>query len=173
MIPRIAALLLASGLAACATVGEAPLPRLAAVPSAFEMTGRLAVRDGERSEIARLRWTRTRNGDVWVISSPLGNEVARIESSASGATLAQAGAPAQHAGTFAELTEKLLGVALDPDWLAAGLHGQPTSGAPPGWTLTVDETQSAGAVKLAKRMSASRDGVVVRLVVDGYRPLED
>ena len=173
MIPRIAALLLASALAACATLAEAPLPRLESVPAAFEMTGRLAVRDGERSEIARLRWTRTRGGDVWVISSPLGNEVARIESGADGATLVQAGAEAQHAASFPALTEELFGVALDPDWLAAGLHGQVPAGAPSGWKLTVDETQPAGAVRLARRLTASRGDVVVRLVVDGYRALED
>jgi outer membrane biogenesis lipoprotein LolB len=173
MITRIAAPWVALGLAACAALPEAPLPRLQSVPAAFEMTGRIAVREGTRSEIAQLRWTRTRAGDVWVISSPLGNEVARIESTARGATLTQAGAPEQHAGSFPELTEKLLGVALDPDWLAAGLHGQPVRGAPEGWKFTVEQTQSEGAVKLARRMSASRGEVVVRLVVDGYRPLED
>jgi hypothetical protein len=38
----------------------------------------------------------------------------------------------------------------------------------------MDESQQAGAVTLAKRLTARRgDDVVVRLVVDSYRPLGD
>jgi outer membrane biogenesis lipoprotein LolB len=131
------------------------------------------VRQGERSEIAKLRWTRTRNTDSWVIASPLGNEVARIESTPGGARLLQAGGPTENAPSFQALTQKLLGVALDPSLLAAWLHGQPPANAPEDWQFTMDETQQAGAVTLAKRLTAKRGDVVVRLVVDSYRPLGD
>jgi outer membrane biogenesis lipoprotein LolB len=172
MIGRAAFLLLASLLGACATAPQ-PMPQLESVPAAFEMSGRLAVRQGERSEIAKLRWTRTRNTDSWVIASPLGNEVARIESTPGGARLLQAGGPTENAPSFQALTQKLLGVALDPSLLAAWLHGQPPANAPEDWQFTMDETQQAGAVTLAKRLTAKRGDVVVRLVVDSYRPLGD
>jgi outer membrane biogenesis lipoprotein LolB len=172
MIGRAAFLLLASLLGACATAPQ-PMPQLESVPAAFEMRGRLAVRQGERSEIAKLRWTRTRNTDSWVIASPLGNEVARIESTPGGARLLQAGGPTENAPSFQALTQKLLGVALDPSLLAAWLHGQPPANAPEDWQFTMDETQQAGAVTLAKRLTAKRGDVVVRLVVDSYRPLGD
>lgn len=174
MVQRLAAGAAALLLAACAAVSppQKPLPELAAIPAAFELSGRLSLRAGDRSEIARLRWTHRSRSDVWVIASPLGNEVARIESDAEGALLRQAGGPTERAASFAELSERALGVALDPALLAAWLHGAGVS-APDGWTVTVDEKQSAGAVEIARRISASRGGVTVRLVVDEYRPVDE
>ena len=134
------------------------------------MSGRIAVRQGDRSDIAKLRWTHSRTADVWVISSPLGNEVARIESGARGATLQRAGGRPESAEDFASLTERLLGVPLDPAVLAQWLHGS-HSNAPGGWSVAVDETQRAGAIDIARRITASRGDTSVRLVVDDYRPL--
>lgn len=173
MIGRLAAAAAGLVLAACASLApqEAPLPALSSVPASFEMTGRLAVRQGDRSEIAQLRWTRRDRSDTWVIASPLGNEVARIESTPSGATLTQAGGDTVHAESFEVLTEKALGVALDPDWLSQALHGSPPADLPSGWSFHIDETQPAGAVTLAKRLTVKKDDTVVRLVVDGYRAL--
>jgi outer membrane biogenesis lipoprotein LolB len=172
MTGRAAFFLLALLLGACAAAPQ-PLPQLESVPAAFEMSGRLAVRQGDRSEIAKLRWTRTRDSDTWIIASPLGNEVARIESTPHGARLTQAGGPTENAPSFQALTQKLLGVALDPSLLAAWLHGQPPANAPADWKFTLDETQQAGAVRLAKRLTATRGDDVVKLVVDSYRPLGD
>jgi hypothetical protein len=135
------------------------------------MSGRLAVRQGDRSDIAKLRWTHERAGDTWIISSPLGNEVARIESGARGATLQRAGSPPEAASDFPSLTQALLGVPLDPAALAQWLHGGSRSNAPGGWNVAVEETQRAGAVDIARRITASRGDVSVRLVVDEYRAL--
>jgi len=173
MIARAAALALALWLGACAAVpSTTPLPRLEGVPTAFEMSGRLALRQGQRSEIAKLRWTHRPGADAWAISSPLGNEVASIESGPDGAILRQAGGPTYAAASFAELTERVLGVALDPVTLAAWLHGREAPGDTEGWQVTLDEKQDAGAVQIARRMSAVRGEVSVRLVVDEYRALE-
>ncbi len=142
------------------------------MPAAFEMSGRLALRQGDRSDIARLRWTHRPGSDQWTFSSPLGNEVARIESDGAGATLQQAGAPSERAPSFAVLAERYLGIPIDPAMLASWLHGG--GGAAPGaWQVTVDEKQQAGAVELARRISASRGDIVVRLVVDEYRALPE
>ena len=131
------------------------------------MSGRIAVRNGQQNEIAKLRWTHAPAADPWVISSPLGNEVARIDSAAEGATLRQAGSAPQRAASFSALTRQLLGVAIEPRELAAWMHGaapEPTG----GWTVTLDERQPAGNVEIARRMSATRGEVSVRLVVDEY-----
>lgn len=169
---RIAAGIALLLLAACAAVPPPrPFPSLTSVPTAFEMTGRLAVRQGQTSDIAQLRWTRTAAGDVWVIASPLGNEVARIESTPRGAVLHSAGNDAEEAPSFQALTQRLLGVALDPAWLAQGLHGQAPEGLPAGWTFHIDETEPAGAVQIAKRITVRGNDTVVRLVVDSYEPI--
>jgi hypothetical protein len=39
--------------------------------------------------------------------------------------------------------------------------------------VTVEEKQQAGAVEMARRISASRGDIVVRLVVDEYRALPE
>jgi outer membrane lipoprotein LolB len=160
-------------LAACATAPPQPLPQLTQAPQAFEIAGRLAVRDGQRSDIAKLRWTRKRGGfDEWVISSPIGNEVARIESGPGGARLVAAGSDSTLTTSFSAVTEKYLGVPLDPDVLAGWIHGASTVDAPGGWKVTLDETQRAGAIDIAKRLTAARGDVVVRFVVDEYRSLD-
>lgn len=161
-------------LASCAALPpQAPLPRLASVPAAFEMSGRLAVRQGDRSEIARLRWTHRPGSDRWAFASPLGNEVARIESSPAGATLTQAGGGEESAASFAELTQRILGIALDPATLASWLHGATPAAAPGDWSVTIEETQRAGEIDLARRINAKRGEIVVRLVVDEYRALPE
>lgn len=174
MIPRVASAFFLLALGACAVLpSPKPFPELSGVPAAFEMSGRLAVRQSDRSDIARLRWTHKPEGDLWVIASPLGNEVARIESSPAGATLARAGAGDESAPSFATLTERLLGVALDPLALASWLHGGTRDELPTDWRVTIEETQRAGAIELARRISASRGDVVIRLVVDDYRVLQE
>jgi outer membrane lipoprotein LolB len=167
-IRACAALLLAAALTGCAVAPPTrALPALEGVPAAFEMSGRISVRVAERSDIARLRWTRGPSGDLWVIASPLGNEVARIEADAVGARVT--GALEESAPSFAALTTKLLGVALEPAELAAWLHGRVPPAAADGWKVTLDETQKAGIVDLARRLTAIRGDTVVRLVVDDYR----
>jgi outer membrane biogenesis lipoprotein LolB len=175
VIRRLAAGAGALLLAACAALppAEAPAPRLTEVPRSFEMNGRIAVRTADRSDIATLRWTRHGASDTWVIVSPLGNQVARIESTPEGATLVQGEGGDRHAASFQALTRKLLGVAIDPDWLAEGLVGKTPANLPPGWKFMVDETQDAGVVHLARRITASKGDTVVRLLVDGFRALPD
>lgn len=157
-------------LASCAITPEpANLPELESVPAAFEMSGRIAVRQGDRSDIAKLHWTHDRASDVWIISSPIGNEVARIESSEKGATLQRAGAEPESAADFGALTERLLGVPIAPRQLAGWLHGPAGSVTTGGWIVQVQETQKAGAVDIARLITARRDDTSVRLVVDQYR----
>jgi outer membrane biogenesis lipoprotein LolB len=174
MILRGAAFLLALTLGGCAMApGPMALPDLGAMPAAFEMSGRLAVRQGDRSEIAKLRWTHKPEGDLWIVYSPLGNEVARIESTADSATLARAAAPIETAASFASLTERLLGIPLDPVALASWVHGGARGDVPGDWKVAIEETQRAGAIEIARRMSATRGDMVVRLVVDEYRVVRE
>jgi outer membrane biogenesis lipoprotein LolB len=99
--------------------------------------------------------------------------VARIESGAQGATLTQADGGGVQADSFSELTERVLGVALAPETLARWLHGGASHGAASDWAVTVEEKQRAGAVDIARLMSARRGDVTVRLVVDEYRVVGD
>ncbi|QJR13638.1 outer membrane lipoprotein LolB [Usitatibacter palustris] len=136
------------------------------------MAGRISVRQGQSGEIARLRWTHRGTSDIWVVSSPVGNEVARIDSNTQGARLTRADAIPMEAESFAALTENLLGARLEPADMARWLHGEPASRDAAGWQVSIDESQPAGRVQLARRITATRGDVVVKLVVDDYRVLE-
>ena len=53
------------------------------------------------------------------------------------------------------------------------LPGGTPAAAPGDWSVTIEETQRAGEVDLARRIIATRGDVVVRLVVDEYRALPE
>ena len=76
------------------------------------------------------------------------------------------------AASFSELTQNLLGAALDERLLVAWLHRRPMAG-PEGWEVTIDESQRLGGQALARRVTATQGDVVVKLVVDDYRPRPD
>jgi hypothetical protein len=57
--------------------------------------------------------------------------------------------------------------------MAGWLHGAKPSNAPGDWKVSIDETQRAGEIDLARRITATRGDTTVRLVVDEYRPLAD
>lgn len=76
------------------------------------------------------------------------------------------------ATSFAELTENLLGAALDERLLISWLHGRALAG-PEGWAVTIDESQRFGATEVARRVTASRGDTVLKLVVDDYRTQPD
>lgn len=154
-------------LAACAAVPPAPIP-LDGLPSTFEMAGRLSVAQAGRGEILRLRWRHAPASAAWVLATPVGTEVARIEREQGALTVHRPGAEPVSAASFAELTENLLGAALDERLLVAWLHGRPLAG-PGGWAVTIDESQRIGGQALARRITASQGETVVKLVVDDYR----
>jgi outer membrane lipoprotein LolB len=152
---------------ACASIPVPDIP-LEGLPASFEMAGRIAVRHGEAGEIARLRWERAPASDVWVVSTPVGTEVARIERGPDGLVVHRPGVAPITATSFSELTDNLLGAAIDDRLLVAWLHGRPLAG-PEGWRVTIDESQSLGGREVARRITATRADTVVKLVVDDYR----
>jgi outer membrane biogenesis lipoprotein LolB len=152
--------------AACAGL-PAPVIPLDGLPEAFDMAGRMSVTQEGRGDIARVRWTHSPGADFWVLSSPVGTELARIERTAEGLVVHRPGMVPMTAGSFADLTENLLGAALDERLLIAWLHGRPVAG-PDNWTVTVDETRRFGSSDVARRITAIRDGITVKLVVDDY-----
>lgn len=153
-------------LGACAALSPATVP-LDGVPSAFRMAGRLSIaRDGQ-GEIFRLRWERALAGDTWVVLSPVGTEVARIERWPEGVQVFRPGAAPVTAASLSEVTQALLGADLDERLLAAWVHGR-AYGAASGWRVQIEP---AGDASLAKRVVAVHGQTTVRLVVDDYEAL--
>ncbi|MBL0143662.1 MAG: hypothetical protein IPP91_16535 [Betaproteobacteria bacterium] len=154
--------------AACAAVPPPVAISLDGLPAAFDMTGRLSVAQAGRGEILRLRWSHAPAQDSWVLATPVGTEVARIERVPEGLSVLRPGASPMAAASFSELTENLLGAPLDDRLLIAWLHGRALAG-PEGWSVTIDESQRFGTAQVARRITASHADTVVKLVVDDYR----
>ena len=163
---HLAALAVALAATACATVPPPAIP-LDGLPEAFDMAGRMAVTSDGRGEIFRVRWSRSPQSEFWVVSSPVGTELARIERTVDGMRVLRPGSEAVEAASFADLTEAVLGAALDERLLVAWLHARPAAG-PEGWTVAIDEARVVGDARVARRITATRDGVGVKLVVDDY-----
>lgn len=169
MHPRaFAAAVLAAGLCGCATVGP-PADRPPVDFTSFDMMARLSVRQGDRLDIAKLRWTHSARADLWVISSPFGSELARIESNGGAVVLTRAGEAPTRAPSFAVLAKSMLGVAIDPEDVARWLHGA-TAPEASGWQVDIEERASDGTVR---RLTAIHADTVVKLVVDSYRQVPE
>jgi outer membrane biogenesis lipoprotein LolB len=166
-VTRLASLAAVLLVAACAGAPPAPIA-LDGLPESFEMAGRLSVAKEGQGDIFRLRWRHGPQSDAWVLATPLGTDVARIERAAGGLVLHRPGVTPMEASSLAELTQHVLGAALDERLLVAWLHGRPVAG-PAGWAVTIDESQRFGASEVARRVTAAQGEVIVKLVVDSYR----
>lgn len=157
----------------CAILEPSPAPiPLDGLPASFEMSGRLSVAQPGRGDIAKLHWMHGPDADLWVLASPLGTELARIERGRDGLVVERPGEAPVHAASFSRLSGQLLGAAIDERLLVAWLHGRPLAG-PEGWRVSIDESQRLGDRDVARRITASRDAVTVKLVVDAYRIVAD
>ena len=135
------------------------------------MAGRISVTQEGRGDIVRLRWTHRPESDLWVLASPVGTELARIDRGPEGFIASRAGQTPVLVRDFATLTQHILGVALDERALVAWLHGRTGAGDSAGWAVTLDERQDIDGREIARRLTAVRDEVTVKLVVDSYRTL--
>jgi outer membrane biogenesis lipoprotein LolB len=169
-LARLAAGTLALLLGACAAFAPPPPVPLEGLPASFEMAGRLSVAQDGAGEIVRIRWAHRGDRDEIALSTPVGGDLALIEGGPSGYLLNRPGQVAIEYGTFSDLTSHLLDTAIDRSLFIAWLHARvPTGLAARDWTVEVPETQEASGITVARRVVATRDRSVLKLVVDRYR----
>ncbi|HUO44477.1 MAG TPA: lipoprotein insertase outer membrane protein LolB [Burkholderiales bacterium] len=136
--------------AGCASDNARP-PAAGAPAAAFDLGGRIAVRDHEHGFSGALRWEhRERNDQIW-LSTPLGQSFAQLQSDADGATLTTADHEQYRAASIETLTHNAFGWRFPVAPLRHWVRGLP-------------------APDLAEE-GAERDGAgrLVRLVQDGWR----
>lgn len=179
-VPRIVVAALCTALlAACAT---APLP----TGTAFELTGRVAVRSGQEAASGRLFWRHGQTFDDLMISTPLGTGIAEITRRAELYTLTTADARQFSASDPQALTEQALGWQLPlaglPDWVqgrpyasSEGDANGETQRGPDGriqvirqlgWTI--EYLAYDDRAELPSRMRLTRDGLDIRLTIDDW-----
>jgi outer membrane lipoprotein LolB len=150
----------------------------------WHMQGRIAVQTAEQSLSGTIHWRHQADTDDLLLTSPLGQGVARILRNAEGVTLEVPNQPSRHARDAEELTRDALGVALP----VSGLGWWVRARAVPGRTFEMrrdalgraEQIRQDGWVidyllyppdspDLPRKLVATRDGLEIRLVVDHWK----
>ena len=95
----------------------------------FELSGRIAVRYGVEATGGQLRWRHDREGDEMLISSPLGQGLARILRDGEAVTLTTADGREYRASDAEMLTERVLGFRVPLAGLSDWVRGRPAAGS--------------------------------------------
>lgn len=171
----LAAALLASG---CAEL-QLQLPPQ---ETQFELLGRIAVRYGDDASAGRIDWRHGASGDEVLITSALGQAVARIVRSGDRVTLEAADGSVHEAADAETLTGQVLGFRLPLEGLAEWVRGR--EGKAPavaqrdaagrltrlqqsGWTIAYEAWTEDG--RLPTRLKLSYPGIELRLAVAEWK----
>jgi outer membrane lipoprotein LolB len=112
--------------AACAQLE----PKPPAGPLEFQLAGRLAARYESESFTGNVLWSHARQGDEMLISTPMGQGVARIVRDADGVVLRTAEPREYRAANVESLTQKVLGFRLPLVGLGDWVRARPADGPP-------------------------------------------
>jgi outer membrane lipoprotein LolB len=174
---RLAAACAAALVSACASL-PAPMPDQV---SAFELSGRVAVRYGAEAASGRAEWRHAPGADDMVISTPLGQGIAELTRRGDVFTLVTADGKRHTASDAESLTESVLGWRLPLAGLPEWVRAQPMSGVPAevqradgrvsriaqaGWIIDYLEYGDNG---LPRRLRLARETLDIRLVIEAWR----
>lgn len=176
-----AALLSLAGCAPLAPVRSVEAPPFADAP--FDVAGRLSAKRGAEALSANFEWVHTPLADAIALATPLGQTLARLEGTGTGASITLADGRTAQATTFDLLTEQALGVPLPVSGLAWWLRGAPRPGSDArierdgagragvvrqdGWEIVY--AYADDATPLPRRLMLTYPDVEVRIVIDGWR----
>lgn len=124
LFARFLALLAAAALAGCAEFAFL----LEGQPVDFELNGRIAVRYRDEASSGNVAWRHRTGGDEVLLTTPLGQGVARIVRDGRETTLTTADSREHRASDPEALTEAVLGFRLPLDGLADWVRGRPSPG---------------------------------------------
>jgi len=162
-------------LGACASLPEAGLP----LPGGFELSGRVAVRHAKDAASGRIFWRHSNDGDEVLITSPLGQGVARLNRKGDQFQLVTGDRKEYRADNAEDLTEQALGWRLPLAGLSDWVQARPSPGRPAevrgdvnrdlelwqdGWHVAYEEFREGRPFRL--RMS--RESLEITLIVDQW-----
>jgi len=178
--------LLALLLGGCASVSSVPpVVEVPAQSSAnWTLQGRIGVQGGEQNLSGQIRWQHRADRDELLMTSPLGQGVARIVRDADGVTLEVPNQPTRHARDADTLTREALGYVLPVTGLTWWVQARPAPGSAfeatrdasgrlaqlrqDGWTI--DYLQyAADASARPRKLVVAREGLEIRLVADSWQ----
>lgn len=178
----VLALALAAG--GCAVTRTAPPAAVGpALSSAWTLQGRIGIQTGEQSLSGAIHWLHRADADELMMTSPLGQGVARIVRSADGVVLDVPDQPLRRAADVESLTREVLGYELPVSGLVWWVQASPAPGRAfevrrdaagritqlrqDGWVI--DYLQyTADAPARPRKLSVAREGLEIRLVTDSW-----
>jgi len=181
---RIAATLLTLVLGGCAAIPTAPpaAPEPPRHQTNWILQGRIGVQSGEQSLSGQIHWQHRVESDEVLMTSPLGQGVARIVRDAEGVALEVPNQPTRRAPDAESLTREALGYPLPVAGLTWWVQGRPDPGSAfelthdasgriaqlrqNGWVI--DYLQYAADAR-PRRMVVAREGLQIRLVADSWQ----
>jgi len=177
-LPVVPLLLASLLLASCAQ-----LETTAGPDQVFELSGRLAARQGQEAFTGNVSWRHAGGSDELLVTSPLGQGVARIVRKGGSVVLTTAEPREYRAPDVASLTEKALGFRLPLEGLADWVRGRPAPGAPAsvekrpdgrasvieqsGWRIEYLEYDPGSG--LPRRLRLAYPGVDLRLAISEWK----
>lgn len=172
--------LAATLLTGCAHLGSRVL---SVAQSEFALTGRIAVRYGDQASSGNLAWRHDAAADELLITSPLGQGVARIVRAHGTVTLTAADGRRYRATDAEALTERVLGFRLPLAGLADWVRARPARGSPAqtrynaaghlaeldqsGWRIDYLAYEDGG--KLPSRLVLTYPGLELRLAITRWQ----
>lgn len=171
----------AAALAGCASVPRTQAEIEAAGSSGFELAGRLSARSGDAAATANFRWTHRSDRDELVLSTPLGQTLARLDGNPARVRLELPDGRIAQAPDWETLTNEALGAPIPVRGLAWWVRGLPHPGAEhsidrdadariavlrqDGWEIVYSY---GGAGALASRLRLAFGEVEIRLALDRF-----
>jgi len=180
---RLTAAWLLALVAGCASMPPT-VPTGAAVPPSANWTlqGRIGIQAGEQSLSGQIHWQHRAETDEVLMTSPLGQGVARIVRDAQGVLLEVPNQPARRAADAESLTREALGYALpvaglvwwvqarpDPDHAFEATHdaaGRLTQLRQGGWVIDYPQYDADAR---PRKLVVMREGLEIRLVADSWQ----
>lgn len=182
----LTALAWALALAGCASTpppSTSPLDLRAALPERWTLQGRIGVKSVDQNLSGNMLWQHRGGADELLLTSPLGQGVARIVRDASGVTLELPNQPARRAADAEELTRAVLGYGLPVAGLGWWVQARPAPGSTfdatrdsrnrfeqirqDGWTITYLRYADDAPTR-PRKLALTREGLEIRLIVDAW-----
>ena len=147
----------------------------------FDLLGRIAARYGNEAFTGNVSWRHAKSGDEMLISTPLGQGVARIVREGEAVQLTTADQREYRAADAESLTERVLGFRLPLEGLADWVRARPSGDSPArvekspdgqlrtleqrGWKIEYQEYEGARPV----RMRLLYQGIELRLAISQWK----
>lgn len=185
MMRKTAALALALALGGCASIPPAvPVERHTALAEGWTLQGRIGVQTAEQSLSGHIHWKHRADTDEVLMTSPLGQGVARILRDPEGVTLEVPNQPARRAPDAESLTHAVLGYGLPVSGLAWWVQARPAPDR--AFETTRDATGRVAQIKQdgwvidylqyaddaparPRKLLVAREGLEIRLVTDTWK----